>query len=494
MCHPMRALWLLPLIASTALADEAHDHGVPEQLGHVSFPISCDASVQQPFDRAVALLHSFAYGPARQAFRQVADADPHCAMAYWGMAMVDFHPVWSPPLPPDTLAQAQQNAGQAVERASGASARERGFIQAAAVLLQTKAGLSTEQRTVAYEQAMAQVARDNPHHVESQVFYALALLANASPADKTHAKQKQAVALLEPLFRAHPDHPGLAHYLIHACDSEEMAQQGLQAARVYAQIAPSAPHALHMPSHIFTRLGLWDDSIHSNLASKQAAHVQHDGMGELHAMDYLVYAYLQEGKGDEAKRVVDEAGAMASLDMSNFAVAYAASVMPIRLAVERGHWSDAANVKPLADAPPAVMAISVWSRGMGLARSGNPKEAREQATRLRQIQAQLHASGDEYWAVQTAVLADEVAAWSSQASGQPAEAQALLRAAADREDALEKRPVTPGPVLPAREQLGYLLLQQGNAAAARDAFQAALAQAPGRRLAMQGEALAQAKP
>lgn len=483
----LRALYVLALIASPALADEAHDHGVPEKLGDVSFPVSCAPSVQASFNRAVALLHSFAYAPAGQAFQAIVQKDPHCAMAYWGLAMVHFHPVWSPPLPQESFGQAQQDMQRAAD-IGAASEREAGFIHAGGVLFQDTPGLKAGQRTDAYEQAMAKVASDNPTDMESQVFYALALLSNASPADKTHAKQKRAIAILEPLFRAHPDHPGLAHYMIHACDSEELAKQGLPAARVYAKIAPSAPHALHMPSHIFTRLGLWDDSIQSNLASQASAHRQGDAMGELHAMDYLVYAYLQEGRDTDAEHVVDEVKAMRALDASEFAIAYAATIMPVRLAVERGRWNDATVVVPIAGASPPVQAIAVWSHGIGLARSGRPADANAEVARLHQIEKQLRDAGDDYWATQTAILADEVAAWSSQATGHSDQARSLLQSAADREDSLEKRPVTPGPALPAREQLGDLLLLQGNPVAAHDAYRAALTQAPGRRGAVLGEA------
>lgn len=483
--------WGLLLSGSPALADEMHDHGVPEKLGSVSFAVSCVPAAQQPFNRAVALLHSFAFAPAEQAFRQVAEIDPKCAMAHWGLAMVRFHPVWTPPLPPpEGMAQARDELNKATQL-NAKSQRERDFIRAAGALFQAGDALTTGQRTLAYEQAMAQVAHDSSKDVEAQVFYALALLSNASPNDKTHAKQKQAIGILQPLFASHPDHPGLAHYLIHACDSEELAKQGLPAARVYARIAPSAPHALHMPSHIFTRLGLWDDSIRSNLASRQAAHAQGDAMGELHAMDYLVYAYLQEGKDAEATRVIEDARAMHDLDMSNNAIAYAATVMPIRAAVERGRWNDAAQATAPAGVATAMAAIAVWSKGLGLARSGHPQEAREALSRLRDMESQLRGTGDDYDAVQTSVLADEVAAWVSQAEGKPQEAERQLRAAADREDAVEKRPVTPGAALPAREQLGDLLLQQNQPAAARDAFQAALAQAPGRRGAVLGKARAE---
>ena len=478
-------VWVSLLIAAAAHGQEMHDHGIPEKLGKVTFPISCNPKVQQPFDRAVALLHSFAYGPAAKAFQAVATADPACAMAHWGVAMTYFHPVWAPALPPDTFTAGQKEMLEAA-RLGAPTPREQQFIHALGELYKVDPGLTLPQRTVAYEKAMAQVAHDNQKDVEAQVFYAVALLSNAAPSDKTHAKQKQAIAILEPLFRTYPDHPGIAHYLIHACDSAELAQRGLPAARKYASIAPSAPHALHMPSHIFTRLGLWNDSIQSNLASAASAREHGDTMGQLHAMDYLVYAYLQSGRTREADGVVAELHAMPSLDMADFGVAYAATAMPIRVAVEQGHWADASAIEEPKGAPPSVVAIAVWAKGLGLARTGHPTEARKEATRLGQIAKQLSDSGDTYWSVQTSVLADEVMAWSAQASGHAANATVLMTSAADKEDALEKRPVTPGPILPAREQLGDLFLLQNQPGLALAAFTTTLAGAPGRAGALAG--------
>jgi len=479
----------LLLVASLSSAQEMHDHGIPERLGEVSFPISCAPSAQDEFNRGVALLHSFAYASAEQTFQAVARIDPQCGMAHWGVAMTYFHQVWSPNLPLSVFPAGQKEMVEAT-RLSAKSDRERGFIHALGALYQESDSLTPSMRTVAYEQAMTEVARKNDKDVESQVFYALALLANASPTDKTHAKQKQAIDILEPLNREYPNHPGIAHYLIHACDSQELAERGLPAARAYAQIAPSAPHALHMPSHIFTRLGLWNDSIESNLASRQIAHQHGDTPDELHAMDYLVYAYLQMGSDKEVSQLVQEMKAMPNLDMSKFGIAYAATAIPIRYAVERGRWEDAASTGVPTGAPPSVVAIAVWSRAMGLARTGHVKDAREEVDRLRQIEAQLRASGDTYWATQTGVLASEVMAWSAQAGGDPHQALVLLRAAADQEDAIEKQPVTPGPILPAREQLGDLLLQQEQRELALKEFQTALAETPGRRGALLGIAQA----
>ena len=402
--------------------------------------------------------------------------------------MTKFHQLWDPPLPPATLAVARYEIDQA-QRIGTGSKREREFIDALG-LIYGDTTVPYRTRAASYKRAMQQLAAENEKDTEAQVFYALALLANASPTDKRHAKQKQAADLLEPLFRAHPQHPGIPHYLIHACDNAEMAARGLPAARDYASIAPSAPHALHMPSHIFTRLGLWQDSIASNLAAKEAAHQQGDTGEELHAMDYLVYAYLQNGQVTEAAGMVGQLQKMPELKAGDFKVGYASTAMPIRLAVEQGQWTVAAATVPPTGAPPQVVAIAVWARGLGLARSGHPAEAGHEVDTLRQIEGQLRTSGNDYWATQTGILAREVSAWSAQADGKPDEAVALLREAADTEDGIEKLPVTPGPIIPAREQLGYLLLGQKQPGPASKEFAIALTNAPGRRGALQGAAQA----
>jgi tetratricopeptide (TPR) repeat protein len=478
--------FLLPVFSA---AQETHDHPAPEKLGTVSFPISCQPGAQREFDRAVALLHSFAYTPAEKAFRSVATEDSHCAMAHWGIAMTHFHPLWEPNLPPEGISVAQSEISLA-EKLNAATERERGFIHALSLIV-NDSGIPYSTRASNYEVAMHDLAAANPKDVEAQVFYALALISNASPTDKTHSKQKQAAALLEPLYRAHPDHPGIPHYLIHACDSQELASRGLAAAQAYSRIAPSAPHALHMPSHIFTRLGMWHDSIASNLAASAAAHQQGDTGEELHAMDYLVYAYLQSGRDQEAAQVIQRLGALRNLDMGDFKSGYAATVMPIRYIVERRQWSEAEKVSlPPASALPQVLAIAVWARGLGFARDNHPQEARKQAEALRPIEKRLRASGDDYWAAQVKIMTREVLAWAAQSEGQPDQAAALLRSAAEDEDGIEKLPATPGPIIPAREQLGDLLLEQGNFASAFSAFETALVNAPGRRGALQGAARA----
>jgi len=401
--------------------------------------------------------------------------------------MTYFHPLWEPHIEPATVSAAQKEIQRAQQIDEG-SERERQFINALGLIYQDAVTVPYPTRALNYEHAMGDLASENRKDVEAQVFYALALLANASPDDRTHAKQKQAADLLEPLDRTYPQHPGIPHYLIHAYDNAELASRGMAAARAYSKIAPSAPHALHMPSHIFTRLGLWQDSITSNLAAKEAAHLQGDLGEELHAMDYLVYAFLQSGRDRDAAQVIDQLKNMQVLNSSDFKIAYAFTAMPIRYAVERGQWTDAAGIVPPTGAPPHVVAIAVWARGLGLARSGRAAEAQTEIEELRQIEEQLHTSGDNYWATQVRILMREVMAWSAQADRKPDQAAALMRGSADEEDRIEKLPVTLGPIVPAREQLGYLLMEQNHADLALKEFNTALANAPGRRGALLGTA------
>jgi tetratricopeptide (TPR) repeat protein len=482
-------------------AQEVHNHSASGQVGQVHFAVSCRPEVQADFDRAVALLHSFDYAVAEGAFKAVAQADPECAMAWWGAAMTHFHPLWPTPLPAgeqptakqqiaeaQRLSDATQQPGRPAEGSGRMSQRERQFIAAAAIIFRDVPDTERSHRGAQYEQAMAAVAAANPGDVEAQMFYALALLANVSPRDKTHAQQKKAADILEPLYAKYPQHPGAAHYLIHAYDNAELAQRGLPMARVYAGIAPAAPHAQHMPSHIFTRLGMWEDSIASNSAARAAAHRAGDTGEELHAMDYLVYAYLQAGRDADAERVVAEMKAMPPLNLAEFKIGYAATAMPVRCLVERGRWREAAAVTAPANAPPQVAAIAVWARGLGITRGESRGDAEQTIAELQQLEERLKSAGNDYWAQQTKILRAEVMAWAAQAQGQAARAAELMRQAADEEDAVEKLPVTPGPVVPAREQLGQLLLAQQRWDDAAREFKLALVNAPGRRGAIRGAA------
>jgi tetratricopeptide (TPR) repeat protein len=469
---------------SSPLSAEEHDHPVPEKLGVVKFPTSCSASMQKDFERAVALLHSFAYSAAEKAFRDVAKADPKCAMAHWGIAMTYFHPLWPPPLPEENVAPGREEIESA--RQLGGSDREREFIEALSFIYANADSVSYDDRANRYMEAMGKLAEHNPDDAECQIFYALALLATAPPTDSTHANQKKAAALLEPLFRKYPQHPGIPHYLIHAYDNVEMATQGVEAARVYAQIAPSAPHALHMPSHIYTRLGMWEESIASNNAARKAAHEEGDIGEELHAMDYLTYANLQLGRDQGAARVLDDLRKMTNLSPKYFKVAYAASAMPARYAIERRNWDDAMRLEPMRDTLPQASAITAWARAVGFARSKQAATAREEIAKLTSAYEQLRASGDKYWATQIHVQLNSALAWTNHAEGKEDEAAKLMRAAADEEDAVEKLPVTPSAIVPAREQLGDLLLELNRPADALKEFERVLAMTPQRRNALAG--------
>ena len=481
-----RALALLLALAWPAAAQEHHDHPAPEKLGHAHLATTCSPAVTARFDRALALLHSFAYSLAERGFLDVAAADPHCAMAWWGAAMTHYHQLWQPPAP--EFAAGAEEASRAAAIPPG-SPREGAYIGALGrYFADPKA--PPDARARLYAAAMGDLARAWPRDDEAQVFFALALVATDPPTDKTHAGDKRAAAILEPIWRRQPQHPGVPHYLIHAYDSAELAPRGLAAARAYSKIAPSAPHALHMPSHIFTRLGLWDDSIASNRAAIAAAHAQGDIGEQLHAMDYLTYALLQRGRWREAEAVVSEARAMTGLPAAQFKIGYAANAMAVRYAVERRDWAGASALQPLPGSPPAAAAIVDWARALGRLRASPPGPAESEIVALEADLAALRAAGDDYWAGQADVMLEEARAWRAMAAGDRAQALATLAAAADQEDAIEKQPVTPGPIVPAREQLGEMLLAQHRPAQALAAFRKSLAEAPGRRGALQGAIVA----
>lgn len=471
-----------------AADDEHHSHPAPEKLGSVHFPTSCTPAVQREFDRAVALLHSFAYTASEQEFRAVASRDTSCAIAHWGIAMSLFHQLWEPPSGA-ALREGAEQVRKAVEIRAG-SLRERQYVEALGTYYADAEHDAPAVRAERYTRVMADVARDNPADPEAQIFYSLALIATAPPADKTHANQKRAAAILEPIFRQQPQHPGAPHYLIHAYDSAELAPQGLVAARAYSKIAPSAPHALHMPSHIFTRLGLWDDSIASNQAARAAARKEGDVGEELHAMDYLTYAFLQRGRYADAEQVVLDLRSMKDLSAAQFKIGYAATAMPVRLAIERRAWDSAVSLEPLPQSAPQVAALVYWARAIGQSRAGHPRSSDADVDRLNACLRELRSAGDAYWATQVEVLLKEAQAWRLKADADTESALVSLRAAADEEDAVEKLPVTPGPIVPAREQLGELLLDLNRAAQALHEFRTALTLAPARRGALVGAAAA----
>jgi tetratricopeptide (TPR) repeat protein len=491
----------------TVRADEDHHHPIPEKLGTVDFPAACSTDVSRDFQRSVALLHSFAYGESEKSFAAVAAKDPQCAMAYWGVAMSLFHPIWAAGNPAAAPSPAELTRGsEAIQKAKaigGKTQRERDYI-AAVEAFYTDAGGYPE-RALAFERGMEAVHRNHPKDKEATIFYSLALLGTAPLTDKTYAKQKKAAELLNAVLPETPDHPGVAHYLIHSFDYPELATLALPAARAYAKIAPSAPHALHMPSHIFIRLGLWDDSIESNLASAETAraHVAKTGpagpgagsFDELHALDYLAYAYLQKGQDEKANGVLDRMKAVQTLDVPNFAAAYAMAAVPARYALERRRWSEAAALT----VPPAPFpwsrfsyaeALVHFAKAVGSARAKDVASARSGLERLDAIHAGLVQAKDAYWADQVEIQRRASRAWLARAEGKDDEALTLMRSAADLEDATEKHPVTPGQIVPARELLGDLLAELERPAEALKAYEAALATTPGRFASLHGAAKA----
>ena len=505
-----RRVWVLILVlcvfGTAVVADEGHRHPAGERLGKVDFPVACSPPAQRTFTRGVALLHSFGYEEAEKTFREAAAADPSCAMAWWGVAMSLFHPVWASANPSAAPAPAELARGrEAVERAKAAEARterERDYVAAVEAFYADPGGVAYPARASAFEKAMEGVARRHPRDQEAQVFYALALLGVSSPTDKTFAAQKKAAALLNDVLPRAPEHPGVAHYLIHSFDYPALAELALPAARAYSKIAPSAPHALHMPSHIFTRLGLWDESAASNLASAASAreHVAraHPGatsFDELHAEDYLAYAYLQQAQDAKAGAIVERMARVGELDASNFAAAYALAAAPARYALERREWKEAAAlVTRPASFPwarfPYAEALTHFARAVGGARGGDLAAARDGLARLEAIHEALVSARDGYWADQVEIQRLAAAGWIARAGGRDDEAVRLLRAGADLEDGSEKHPVTPGPLLPAREQLADLLLELGRAPEARAEYEATLAVAPGRFRSVSGAARA----
>jgi tetratricopeptide (TPR) repeat protein len=487
-------------------ADQQHHHHemTAEKLGNVHFAVSCSEDAQKQFDRAVALLHSFGYGRAEKAFNTVAETDPDCAMAYWGVAQTQFHQYWAAAAPamapkPEEL----QKGSAAVEKARSTgkpSQREKDYIEAIGIFYKDSGKLDHQTRALAYEKAMARIHQTYPEDNEAAIFYALSLLAISSPMDKTYANQKKAAEILNGLMDNHSEHPGIAHYIIHSYDYPALANLALDAARKYSKIAPSSPHALHMPSHIFTRLGLWQESIDSNIASAASAlaFAQKDdpksgSFDQLHAMDYLIYAYLQTGQDQKAKQVVSEFNALSKLDQVNLAAAYAAAAINVRYAIERNQWADAAALTPGTsfvpwDQFPSPEAIVYFGRGIGSARTGNLDEARKSLEKLDALHQTLIAAKDMYWAGQVEIQRKEVAASIAQAEGKKEQAIELMKAAVDLEGKTEKHAVTPGAIIPARELLGSLLLELKQPVAAVTEFEKSLAVAPNRFNALYGAA------
>jgi hypothetical protein len=479
--------------------DGQHDHH--GKLGSVHFPVSCSTGAQKTFNDAITMLHSFWYDEAEKTFSEVTRVDPSCAMGYWGIAMSLYHPIWTPPNPAEL-----RNGAGAIEKAKSIGVRtqrERDYIAALEVYYKNSDRVPHQERARAWREAMERLAARYPQDREAAIFFALALIGTAPATDKTYANQKQAAAILTRILREQPNHPGIVHYVIHSYDSPPLAALALAAARSYASIAPASPHALHMPSHIFTRLGLWQDSIQSNLASAAAAknHVArtHPGAAaqdQLHAMDYLVYAYLQGSQDAKARRVVEETAAISKVDADVFQAAYAFAAIPARYALERRRWSEAAalQVHPATfpwDRFRYAEAITYFARAIGSARSGDPAAARIETEKLQSVRKALeHADGNYDWSAQVEMQRLAASAWVAHAEGNNEEAVRLMRSAAELEDTTEKHPVTPGAVLPARELLGDLFLELDQPARALPEFETTLRNLPKRFNATFGAARA----
>ena len=474
---------LSPVPAGVAAQDHDHPPGGVE-VGSVSLPVSCAPAVQADFDRAVAMLHSFWFEEAEQAFRGVAEADPGCAMAHWGVAMT----LWGNPMAraapaPERVTAAREAVSRARALTPG-SHREQMYVDAVAALYDGSGDHFARMR--AHEESMQRLVDMHGDDPEATIFLGRIMVANAPPDDLTFSRQLRAAEMLEPVFQRMPDHPGLAHYIIHAFDAPAIAESGLAAARRYADIAPAAPHALHMPSHIFTRLGLWDESIATN-ARSAAAEPNPDAA--VHPMDYMVYAHLQLGQDVAAEEVVGRARTISDRFYGG-TLGYNFAAMHARYALERSRWDEASRVPVPTGALPYVEAIARFTRAVGSARSGDAAAARTELGALGDLGAALRARNDAYWT--TIVEAQRLAAasWVAHAEGRDDEAVRLAREAADLEGTVEKHPVTPGPLLPARELLGDMLLELDRPEEALQAYEATLSKEPGRARALAGAARA----
>ncbi|HSF28956.1 MAG TPA: tetratricopeptide repeat protein [Candidatus Tectomicrobia bacterium] len=488
------AIAVVALSLSMGAASQASAQApAPEQLGQVNFPVSCAGEAPAKFHRAMALYHSFDWKRGKAAFAEIASLDPRCGMAYWGLAMIaaDNPFGWPVSLKGKEGAEAIQKA----KDVGAATPRERDYIAALAVLYNDHETVPHRQRALAYEQAMEKLAARYPDDVEATILYALTVSANHDPNDKTFARPLKAAALLEPLFAAYPYHPAVAHYLIHSYDYPSIAAKGLGAAKRYAEVAPDASHARHMPSHIFTRVGAWRESVASNQASVVAA--KGDMRFIPHGWDYMVYAYLQLADDTGADKVGAEARAVGTVSDSSLGEVFGMTAIPSRLALERGRWADASALERPASVSesawkrfPQAEAINAYARALGAARSGEAAGARREIERLNKLQQVLAERKLAYWAEQVEIQAQVATAWALYAEGRHEEALATMRAAADHEDRTEKHVVTPGPIMPARELLGDMLMELGRPADALPQYEASIAKEPNRFRGLYGAGLA----
>lgn len=484
----------LALTPIASLAAQEHDHHGTEKLGRVIFPVSCNVAAQERFENGMAMLHSFWWEKAPEAFNAALAADPTCTMAHWGLAINS----WGNPFAGGPGAEDVAKGAAHAEQAAAMQAktpRERGFVAAAQALYRDYATVPMPVRLRAYSDTLARVYHDFPDDPEVTLYYALSLVATAMPTDTTLSRQRQAAALLNPLYARFPDHPGLAHYIIHANDSPRLAPLGLEAARRYATIAPSAPHAQHMPSHIFIRLGLWDETIAANRRAYDAGVQYAHGQGisgvyyhEFHALDYMVYGLLQEGRDSAARRLVNEGLAIKEIRGPTAVTRnYNVTAMETRLPLERGDWAAAARL-PVHDSTLWSEMLTRFARGIGAARSGQAGAAKGELTGLERVTQGFTQKNETYWARIAGIKSQALRAWILLAEGDTAGAMREAREAADKEDVTEKHPITPGELLPARELEGDMHFVLKHYPQARAAYLATLERERGRARSLFGAA------
>src|SRR6202171_5034731 len=461
------------------------------QLGTVHFETSCKPEAQKLFDGGMLYQHSFWYRASQRVFEDVLKADPECGIAYWGIAL---SLLWNPHAPRPAKNLAEGAAAIAKGKSVGAKTqRERDYLEALGAMYADYEKVDHRTRMQAYAKAMEQLAQRYPDDDEAQIHYALALNTSASPVDKTYANQLKGAAILEGIAERQPQHPGVAHYLIHLYDYPPIAQKGLDAARRYAKVAPASAHAQHMPSHIFTRVGYWKESVASNAESVRVARADKEGHDQLHAMDYLVYGYLQLGQDNEAKAVIDDMNTVTGFTETFVAGPYALAASPARYAVERGDWKAAAALQVSPSSLAHVQAGTNLARALAAAPSVNPEAAKSDIAKLVELRDRLRDAKDSYWSEQVDIQRQVATAWGLYAEGKRDAALIAMSAAADAEDKTEKHPVTPGGPKPARELYGVMLLESGNATEALTAFEATLKKEPNRLGAYVGAAIAAEK-
>ena len=483
----MLSAGLLGLVfASPAIAQDHAHHDT--SLGSVHFPVACNAEAQKLMNTGVAMLHSFWFAEARKVFESVAQADPSCGVAYWGVAITHFgNPFGGGPGAPGL--KAGLAAAEKAAEIGGKNDRDRAYIDAAMALYHDYDRVDSRTRMQAYTDALAKLAASDSTDLESAIFHAFWLVPNASPLDMTFAEQKKAAAILLPLFEKHPQHPGLAHYLIHAFDSPPLANLALDAARRYAEIAPAAPHALHMPSHTFTRLGYWDESIKTN---RRSADLEPTPAAKAHPADYMVYAYLQKGQDDAARSVLAEIGldpqGEDGTGITPSLGGYNAIAMQARYALERDDWKLAAALAMPENQPAFVQAITRFARALGAARAGDAAAARAELDAMSTLIAVLERAKDPYWPIVVDAQRMAAEAWTAHAEGKHAEALSLAKAAAEKEETVEKHPVTPGPLIPARELYADILMVHGKPSEALAEYEKTLTREPNRLRTLIGAA------